>query len=337
MDKKETNNWEAFALFNMALNKIENYKQNRDFNELEDAKKKLDATIGKDPTFTLAFYHLAILYDLMGEHEEAVENLLKLLKSEYRLDALYALGVAYFHQYTYKVGMYDKAIYYFKQLLDELKKKRAKSIRDLTFEILSHAGLANVYAHLTIKKPMENEMNFNKEAEKYFDLTLKECENAEILLKKKKLKEPETINDIHWLILNANGVALMYKGKRENNKSYIQEAIERFSSALNFSTNTNLLSNLGTAYIFLFDLLKETSRAQAEEYLSKAIDYFENKVLMMRPHYDFAYYRLARSYRKRGDFSNALKFIELAEKYRSEVSLSNINEEKQKILNNILD
>lgn len=338
MKKLETNDWEAFALFSEALKKIKNYKSNRDFIELEDARKNLESTLRRDPTFSRALYHLAILYDLMGEHEDAIENLLKLLKSEYRLEAIYALGSAYFHQYTYKIEAYQKAIKYFNLLLEEIDKSPNDKFKKWCLKMLSHAGLANIYAHLTIKSPSKDAIEHKEIAQKYFDLTLseyniviKELEKAEAFYKQK------VPNDINWLILNATGVAYMYKGKRDNDESYIHKAIEKFEDARDFEANSSLYSNLGTSYLFLYDLLKKKDKPQAELYLEKAIKYYKDDVLTLRPDYDFAYYRLAKIYRRRGDFTKGQKYIELAEKNRSEVSKENIEFEKQKIINSDQD
>lgn len=333
MKKLETDNWEAFALFSEALKRIESYKSNRQFAELEDAKKKLESALIHDPSFTRALYHLAILYDLIGRHEDAVDNLLKLLKTEYRLEAIYALGAAYFHQYTYKLEAYEKAIQYFKLLLKEVKKYPKEKFKNQTLEMLSHAGLANIYAHLTIKSPGVKVEVHKRIAEKYFKLTIKEYK---IVLKRlddlKNKVKPEILKDINWLILNAYGVALMYRGKGENNKLHVHKAIDKFNNAMKFSINTNILSNLGTACMFLHDILKKRNPMQAMEYLEKAYTYFKVNVLDMRPKYDFAFYRLASICRKKGDFKKANNYIRLAEENRSEISEAVIKMEKQKIL-----
>lgn len=333
MKKKETKNWEAFALFNMALRKIDSYKKNRNFAELEDAREKLELTLEKDPAFIRAIYHLGILYDLIGEKSKAIDNLVYTLNSEYRVEALYALGVAYFHQYTFTSDAYKKAINYFNEAIKETKVKAKKGKEYYKIEILAHAGLANVFAHQSILSPGKDEASFAKQAGIYFQQSIEECNEVQRLLKKARKLDRKIISDINWLTLNANGVALMYKGKRERNEGPVYEALSFFQKALEYSTNSAILCNLGTANLFLYDISKINKRANLD-FLDSSIRYFK-KVLQIRPNYDFAFYRLTRIYRRKDDFDTALRYWELANNNRSEISEEALIVEKDKILKRI--
>jgi tetratricopeptide (TPR) repeat protein len=330
MEKRETKDWEAFALFNLALGKIDNYKKNRNFSELDDAREKLELTIAKDPTYKRAIYHLAILYDLIGEKSKAIDSLVDLIESEYRIEALYALGVAYFHQYTFNADAYKKAIKYFTAVIDETDIKTAKSKKNRQIALLARAGLANVYAHQSILPPGKDEASYATQAEQYFVKSIKECNEVQRLLKRPNKLDAEIVIDINWLTLNAKGVALMYKGRRERDEDNIHEAEGCFQKALGYSTNSAVLCNLGTANLFLYDISKINNRADFD-LLDLSIRYF-NKVLQIKPNYDFAFYRLARIYRRKGDFGTALKYWENALQNRSEIAEQSLLDEKDKIL-----
>src|SRR2546425_4335679 len=126
----ETNNPQAFHLATEALRALDNYvsSETKLRESLDEARRKFQEAVQKDPNFLRARYYGAIVDEMLGHPTEAAAELEKLLQAtpeheggpEFQAELQYNLGVAYYHVY-YEPEM-RKAVDLFSAVRDQTKK-----------------------------------------------------------------------------------------------------------------------------------------------------------------------------------------------------------------------
>jgi tetratricopeptide (TPR) repeat protein len=251
-------------------------------------------------------------------------------------EVLYNLGIAYFHQYEWKA--YKGAVAYRKDATDIAKtdlrklpseplgpwKSRGSVLQDrsrlYSIELLSRSVLAQVYAHMTIRPAYEVD-EYAGTVETNYSLALSEA-NAVLKEADNWRGDTEMSADVQAGARNAMGLAQMSRAQRvqESPELLLRDAVEQFGLALTLNPDdARLLSILGSATLFLAENFKRADRPDWDPALARAESLFE-RVLELRPDYDFAYCRLARIAMARGDGEPAQSYLELAAEHPSEMT-----------------
>jgi len=336
MDRQtDSNNWRATARFVEGMKLLRNFQTTRDWKRLDAAICEFTEAVTIDATYNAARFYLGVSQELGGKHKEATEQFeeLKVQTEQPDLELLYNLGLAYFHQYH--VAAYRSAILYLKRVIEFARvtspppaptdpERYRESIR-----LLAQAVLAQVHSHMAI--PAEGVSP--EEAQEHFQEALRlASESLDEFERRRDHLDRGLVSDIGWSLHNAKGHAYLYAGRRESNSEFIEEGIREFNLALQFdSDNYRVLSNLGSAGIFLAELAQGQESALAdkpvvrEEQLVSAEHRFR-RVLQLRPHYDFAYAKLAEIAIKRGNVDGAEKYAILAKQNHSEMTPDSIEQ-----------
>ncbi len=339
MDLQETQNPKAFGLYNEALTALEEYSTRGDWSYLERAALLLGGALSADPSFIRAEYQLAVVQNLLGRHEQAIRTMERIanMDTPFKLEAVYNLATAYL--YLYKPESYPKATQAFRDVirLASARRKQGPSpeaeerARLSLLILMSKANLARVYAHEAIpllgKEPREASRLLDQA-----DATCRDFDSDLAALGDDIPREDQA--EALWIRHNAKGVALMYRGKaasQQEKAKLFELARAEFDEGNKLSrSNVAVLSNLGSLNLFLAESYGTSDEKTADRYLDGAINYFE-RVLALRPDYDFAYFRLAQIHRRKGDFAGASKLAELAQQYINETPRAELADERKKI------
>lgn len=338
MQVRETRSWKALARLTDGIKLLDSYESSRDLKLLTEAEEQLVSAKQLDPSYRAATFYLGVTREMLGKHDIAAREFENLLASTETQDPelFYNLGIAYFHQY--QPVAYEKAVEYLKRAADEARQKLSKdkkeTERSYATILLSRSVLAQVYAHMTILADPTPTPAFNERAESYFGLAVEEAGGTlkELRETGKKLSK-KIVSEVGWGAHNAHGVALMYKGRRveEVKQDCLEGAIGEFQKALQYSPdNHRVLSNLGSANLFLGRFAKKQDESKAVSHLQEARLIFD-KVLELRPHYDFAYCRLADIYLEMGLDEQAEYYVNMAADHPSEMTPAYLERLRAKI------
>jgi tetratricopeptide (TPR) repeat protein len=323
----ESTNEQATARYLEGISLLESYRETHEWPQLEIAERLFSEATKIDPQYEAARFYLGISQEIVGKHEEAAAQFEGLLprRGEPDLELLYNAGLSYFHQY--RRPAYERASEYFATVIELARRsshgpetteerRRRESIR-----LLAMAALAQVYSHMSILPPGVTEEAFRPEAEGNYARAVETAMGAlaEFAEQRNQL-HAEFIADIGWGLHNALGHAQMYAGRRAKDPDLLRGSVVSFREALEFDPeNYRVLSNLGSAAYFLGALRSEEETGGAEDLFALAEQNF-HRVLQIKPHYDFAYYRLAQIALGRKRLPEALKYANLAKENRSEMS-----------------
>ncbi|MGA6980205.1 MAG: hypothetical protein WBZ11_01490 [Candidatus Sulfotelmatobacter sp.] len=333
----ETRSWKAMARYTEGLKLVQAFQDGRDWSQLAKAEDQLATAAELDQQFREAAFYLAVIRELRGKHEQAAQDFEKIrLYSPSDPEVLYNLGIAYFHQYEWEA--YKRAVVYLKDAVETAstdlrkvlsqprspRKNRGSVVQDQTrlysIEFLSRSVLAQVYAHMTIRPAYEVD-EYAGAVETNYDLALSEA-NAALVQTDNWSGDAEVSADVRAGAHNAIGLANMYRAQRvqEGIEQLLRDAVEQFGLALTLNPDdARLLSNLGSATLFLAENFKRAGREEWIPALTRAESLFK-RVLELRPNYDFAYCRLARIAIARGDGKTAENYVRLAAEHPSEMT-----------------
>ena len=335
MDRQtDSSNWRATARFVEGMKLLRKFKTTRDWKQLHSAICEFTEAVTIDPGYNAARFYLGVSQELGGKHKEAAEQFeeLRVQTEQPDLELLYNLGLAYFHQYH--PAAYLSAILYLQRVIEfacvtspQPAPTEQERYRE-SIQLLAQAVLAQVHSHMAIPpKGVSPE-----EAQEHFQEALRlASESIEEFERQRDQLDPGLVSDIGWGLHNAKGHAYLYAGRRESKPEFFEESIREFNLALQFdSANYRVLSNLGSAHFFLAELAQGQESALrdkpvGEEQLVLAEQRFR-RVLQIKPHYDFAYARLAKIALKRDNVDEAEKYATLAKQNPSEMTPDYIEE-----------
>ncbi|HTV53311.1 MAG TPA: tetratricopeptide repeat protein [Terriglobia bacterium] len=335
----ESANWRATARFTEGYKRLRTFRRSSDWQLLDEAEKLLQEAIVMDPAYQSARFHLGVVEELKGRHEDAAHQFEEVLTLADRAETevLYNAGLAYFHQYSNKG--YERAETYLREasaVAERGPRGSQDSQRDRAVGVLARAVLAQVYSHQAIRPVNEPAARFKPLAETYYQKALetagealKEFESSEAAIEK---VDPTLKNDIGWGIHNARGHAKLYAGQRSEDatekEKLFSEALAEFKRALEYDPdNVRVLSNIGSARLFQ----AQTSGGPSKPSLLDEAEREFQRVLTLVPDYDFAYCRLAQIEIERGDSKAAEKYLELAKKHPSEMTPEYLQALKERI------
>jgi len=325
----DSSNWRATARYVEGMKLLRSFQTTRDWKQLHAAICEFTEAVTIDPSYNAARFYLGVSQELDGKHKEAAEQFeeLRVQTEQPDLELLYNLGLAYFHQYH--PAAYLSAIEYLQRVIEFARvpppqpaPTEQERYRE-SIQLLARAVLAQVYSHMAIPpkgvSPEEAQEHF-QEALRVASDSLEEFERHRDHL------DPALVSDIGWGLHNAKGHAYLYAGRRESNPEFFEGSIREFNLALQFDpANYRVLSNLGSAHFFLAELAQGRESAVGdrpvvrEEQLVLAEQRFR-RVLQLKPHYDFAYARLAKIALQRGNVEEAEKYATLAKQNPSEMT-----------------
>ncbi len=335
----ESANEQATARYLEGISLLESFRETHEWPQLKAAERLFAEAADIDPQYEAARFYLGVSQEMVGRHEEAAAQFESLCSQmgEPDLELLYNAGLAYFHQY--RRPAYECALEYLTRVKELAHRPsgehetfeerwRRESIR-----LLAMAALAQVYSHMSILPPGVAEEDFRPEAESNYARAVETAKHAlaEFVEQRNQLRQ-ELIRDIGWGLHNALGHAQMYAGLRTKDRDLLHASILSLREALKFDPeNYRVLSNLGSAAYFLDRLQSvEETEGAGNDPLALAERNF-HRVLQIKPHYDFAYYRLAQIALSRKRHEEALKYASLAQEHRSEVPEENLTRLFQKI------
>jgi len=335
----ESANWRATARYTEGYKRLRTFRTSTDRRLLDEAEKLLREAVAIDPAYQAARFHLGVVEELQGRHEDAAHQFEELLALVDKVPAevLYNTGLAYFHHYTDEG--YEKAEGYLRKATEAAGRGVDADHHSPTYQaiaVLARAVLAQVYSHRSIQPPNETAEKFRPTAEKYYskalgtaDQALKEFQSSETEIER---LDPRLKSDIGWGIYNARGHAKLYAARRCENGSekekLFEAAVGEFKQALKYDPNNiRVLSNIGSAKFFLAEARRDASKGALLEEAEREFQ----RVLSLRPDYDFAFYRLAEIEIRRGCSEAATKYLELAERHPSEMTPERLQDLKKKI------
>lgn len=317
----ESANQHATARYLEGIGLLQSFRDTQDWPRLEAAERLFTEAARIDPDYEAARFYLGVSQELNGKHEDAAEQF-ENIRSQVKdpdPELLYNLGVAYFHQYN--PTAYRRALRCLSAAMERAEQpsiaveqanqdyRRRESLR-----LLSKAVMAQVHSHFAIPpKGVSAE-----QADQHFRQALAVAtESLKEFEAKKSSLDPDVKADVGWGLHNAIGHAYLYAGRRHGDPKDFEESISEFKKALEFDPdNYRVLSNLGTAQLFLADRLHGE---EAERNLVSAEKMFR-RVLQLKPKYDFAYVRLAQIAKEHGDLETAENFAVLAKENPSEMT-----------------
>lgn len=321
----DSSNWRATARFVEGMKLLRDFQTARDWEGLDGAARNFAEAIKIDPGYKAARFYLGVSKELSGRHDEAAQQFeqLRVQTEQPDVELLYNLGLTYFHQY--RPAAYRSAVEYLEKAIDLTSRPspvgavtqqsaQNEQRRRTSMRLLAQAVLAQVHSHFSIPpkgvSPEEAQQHF-QEALQVAWRSLEEFERN-----KDHLEQALAI-DIGWGLHNAIGHAYLYAGRREGRSEHFEKSITEFNRALKFDPdNYRVLSNLGSAHLFL------AGRVQGDEarrQLALAEQLF-CRVLQLKPHYDFAYTRLAKIAVRSGNLDEAVRYATLAKENPSEMT-----------------
>ncbi|MEY8780310.1 hypothetical protein AB9K32_07770 [Allomuricauda sp. XS_ASV26] len=335
-----TENFQAFELYSLGLDTFRIYLGNKKQELLRDALTKFDQSVDLDPKFFLPRYYQAVVKDLMGDYEEAsevLESLKDTAPSDFKDLVFYSLAIALYHYYN--PAKIEESI----EIFESVKS------RNPYVNLLARAGkIQSMAVHMMLsyrekskaKKAIKDKKDIIKEGK---EILKKLTALNWFSLKGRKQDTITHQKEIRWITYNAMGLAFMYvsdtvryQDKLEKNKSIPENYLKELKKAREYfekadkinSGHWAILSNKGSLnlrktaleYYYEKDELWGTT-------LKETIIDFE-KVLEVRPDYDFAYYELGKVNRMTERWEEAINHfnqaLEVQEKGNVNVPKSSI-------------
>lgn len=294
----ETSNQRALQLTNQSWSDINLYKQSKERARLESAQAKLEQAISEDPKYLKAFYYRAMVNDLIGRSEDAIEQFEKVLQEQppFIDDVRYHLGMAHYHRYSR--SHLEQAAEYFRTVIT--------NTNDQSLKMLAHAGLAQTYAMRMIQ-PDPGHPDY-EDAQTYFALSQEQYEIVIRALAELPVESEDALNEIRWEIYNGHGMSLMYHtdyfGSREEKINRLRLALDNLKKADEFSPkNWANYCDLGSVHMRLGHWSGSVEEFEA------ALSYLNEVVDSLRPKYGFALYEIGRTYRLMGEFERAMEYF----------------------------
>ena len=142
----DSKSWRSLQLFTQAIQRIERYgRDTRELSILEQAAEDLKEAIVSDPGYLRAHYTLGTVYSNLGRHDDARAEFLavKQAGTQLRLEAMYNLGLAYYHKF--QNWSYDYAESEFNSVIREIKQPKPTMSKQVLLAV-SYCGLASVAA-----------------------------------------------------------------------------------------------------------------------------------------------------------------------------------------------
>lgn len=319
-----TENFQAFELYSLGLDTFRTYLSNKKQEFLKDALAKFGQSFELDPQFFLPRYYQAVVKDLLGDYREAaevLESLKETAPSDFKGLVFYSLAISLYHYYDpVKI---EESIHNFESvksrnpyvnLLARAGKIQSMAVRMmLSYRDKAKAG-----------KAIEDKKEIIEEGE----AILKKLSSLNrFLLKRSKQDSLTHKKEIQWITYNAMGLAFMYvsdtvrypdkpqKGKSipEKYLDELQKAREYFEIADKINPgHWAILSNFGsldqrtTVLEYYYEKVEKWGQT-----LNRTIANFD-KVLRIRPDYDFAYYEMGKVHRMTRRFKQAIKYFNQA-------------------------
>jgi tetratricopeptide (TPR) repeat protein len=336
----DTASRQAFEQVTSAMELIERFQRSRDYSVLETADADLSAAVKADPNYLSAVYYSGIVKDLIGRAADAPPFFERIAKEitdpDIRAEALYNLGVAYYHQYS--KDKLQKAQGFFGEVI--------ASSRDEGLRLLAQANLAQTYAMKMHPDSGQSERLQNentveqvkREIRKEFDQALENATEVLEAVKKRgrKIKKEGLWKKIQATAHNALGMASMYYTDRLASnagevKKYLHLALQHLTSAKEeLSSDWANTCDLASVH-FRFFVAEFTADRDRE--FSKAKNLLELVLRELRPGYGFAYYELGRLLRCAAQFEDAIvafnSSLAVDRRYR-DVSDDRIKSEKKR-------
>lgn len=294
----ETKNQAVLEHVRAALHEIDLYKQSREYGRLKVARAALDHATTLDPEYIRALYYSAIVDDLIGKPQRAIESFRRVLDESppFVDEVRYNLAVAHYHRYNWE--NLEEAIENFKHTINSAGNVRTR--------VLARMGLAQAYAmRMVSRDPRSAEVD---EILRYFHLCTEEAHWAEEELVNAVRSDDTELAEARWRMPNARGMALMYHsdyfGSRSEKIVQLRRALKELEEANRLSPqNWANYCDMGSVHMRLGHWM------QSEDEFRTALRYLDDVVRDLRPNYGFALYEIGRAYRLMGWFSEALEYL----------------------------
>lgn len=315
----ETADRQAFELVAIAMEKLDDYIQDRQLSYLREAESALQKAIDRDSQYLSAAFYAGIVKDLIGKPVEAVPFFDKILSnlptdSEHRRDEIqYSRGVAWYHRYSHKYLAQAE-----QDFLAVVNRTKQDDLR-----LLARAGLAQAYAMWMIPNSSQkarllvghgdDELDFIREKR------TKCLEQIELVRAKQTSPDSSARSNpptsllsgpIQGTALNAHGMCTMYwtdynVKEIDEKRRLLQKAVGYLESADKYLpgdwANT---CDIGSAH-FRMGVLEQVSGGNPSAEFQKAVELFQKVIDDLRPNYGFAFYEMGRIYRVWGQFDDA--------------------------------
>ncbi len=318
----ETSNPRALNLLSEAVQEVKAYRQDpAHVKRLQVASAKIRSALREDPDYLRAVYYDAIVDDLTGKAADALPKYERILTvgqddSKFFHEVRYNLGVAYYHRYSW--SWLDKAIKEFETVLSKTK--------DPSLELLTRSARAQAYAmHMIPPLPADIDLEALVTRSRLckVDTTVVLGPKRRFLdLVRWQRPDPSARNGARWAANNASGMRRMYladywaqlpPGQQEERsvRELLDRALEdlRKAEAMRPDDWANWC-DMGSACMRLGAV--ERDPAKANVLFDKAVKQLTRVVEELRPNYGFALYELGRVNRLRGNFPDALAFLNRA-------------------------
>jgi tetratricopeptide (TPR) repeat protein len=309
-----TKNRKAFELVASGLNRLEAFKNAKNWEEVRSAATDLDKAVTLDPAYTAARYYAGIADDLAGRAADGAKVLAPLLNQS--LDpkfigyVRYALAMAEYHQY-HSANLARAA-----EILADL----LAAAPEYLLETSAYALLSQVRAMQEISKGRAAAAS----AQQPVDAILPSWKQSQVaakhaiaLLNEPQAKELDSqlCSQLRAMADNALGMSEMYLSdydEAERSKrleSALKHLLDAERTMPNDWANTCDLGSVHLRFGYANDDPAEFD--EARRYLQHVLD-------ELRPDYGFAFYEIGRTYRIQGQFKEALAWFERAEKVPKE-------------------
>ena len=330
----ETENYEAFESYSRGLDRYRKYSQGNDQGLLEKAMVEFEKSLKLDPNFFMPKYYRAVIKDLMGDFKAASRDLYEMKETapkEFHDLVRYSLAVSLYH--FYKPEKIEESITHF----DSIKSK------DFYVNALAKAGKLQSIAvgmMLNYKSPKDFSKAKKdwKKIKRQGEILLVKLHFRKWIDSKRKRKREDVknyITEIKWVTYNAMGLATMYMSdtirfEQQNSIRYkkfsreLESAREYFLKADGINPNHwAILSNMGSLSFRKTVMGFVHFDSKWEESFKETIQLF-NKVLMVRPDYDFAYYEMGKLSRMTQNYDAGIHYFEEALKAQENTKKVNV-------------
>lgn len=313
--------WMANARFSEGLKTLAEARRSPSDESTRKALALFQEAATIDPAFGRAHFYIGIASELYGRHKDAIAAFESLLQDGRapRLELLYNLALAWFH--LYESQAYAKALAYVDTLIRETQERSAPNDqkRRTATVLLARTLQCQVLSHRAMIEDEKQAAATRHDARTAAESILADLEKSSSEL------EPEVVKDVRWGAWNALGHIYQMAGRNKDVK-LLQAAEGAFTRALEFSPrNFRVLSNLAANHLFIGKMSSEPL-----EHFEKSKEIFR-RVLALRPHYDYAHYRLAELAFAQKDFDEALAQVGLAKEHPSEMTPEKPDDLEQRI------
>ena len=307
------------------LDQLAQYISGHDPSQLQAAYETFRSVIGENPTYDEASLYEGVALDLLERHDEAINRFRYLAKnagdSALREKAKYNEAVSRFRKYTpSELGL----------AIGELNgitgaKPEETDLASSPVKALAYAAKANAIAHkflfwetilwgdqtTNLDQLLERKKKVKPQVEKWLEqvkAVTDLLEKVYIETKESELWDPLTRRQLRWAIQNARGNAYLNCAKEFYKAPQIDPAESKLRSELlgkaldSFQEcevllppGVETLTNLATT------LLALANRDEARSYCERAIT--------LNPNYEYAYYRLAQSWKDENRKDEAIKVL----------------------------